>query len=498
MSEGEEGRGGGGGGGGGARVVKVQVEPYVLPVTFVELAASYPRLQEKLQKGAGERNRPWLDLEDDETLRVLTEATFRVLFHLTVKVPQGNLIPRIPARMTYVHFIRSLLEATATPPGLGSPISRVGIDIGTGPLCVYALLGRACAGWKFVGADVDPQSLANARRVLDENNIGEGEILLVQNPPGRFVAPAVEVLGKASGEMGGERSLADFCMCNPPFFESFEEQVGTYSRKRPPGMRGERDHCVATKGELLHDGGEIEFIMGIYRESVRLGGKVMWYTSLVGKKKSLNYLREFLSGSEAAFDGVRIIVEGALKQGRTSRWVIGWSFSDIAKQGIEMKYGCIPGKSKKKTNCDCDIPCKVQFTAECHKEDGENNAKQHLGDWILHYVADTLEAKSVKKLKYGHRRDETVVLEGNITRNTWGRQYRRRKKLKVADNVTTCDIGVGFSWSMTIHRTEEGNKILYCAELTLVNQLDLDNDSRKAFGSFYEHLRRHVSDNFGK
>lgn len=75
----------------------------------------------------------------------------------------------------------------------------------------------------------------------------------------------------------------DFCMCNPPFFESMDE-----------ASANPRTACGGTAAEMVFPGGEEAFVGRMIEDSCRLKGRVHWYTSLVGKKASLKKLTVLL------------------------------------------------------------------------------------------------------------------------------------------------------------------------------------------------------------
>jgi 23S rRNA A1618 N6-methylase RlmF len=99
-------------------------------------------------------------------------------------------------------------------------------------------------------------------------------------------------------------------MCNPPFFADLAEAKSE-----------ENGRCVATVGELVTKGGEIEFVGKMIEESKDLGQQVTWYTSMLGKKASLKPLLE-----KAREAGAVQILHTPFLQGRQGRWCICWSF----------------------------------------------------------------------------------------------------------------------------------------------------------------------------
>ncbi|KAG6548846.1 hypothetical protein Mapa_009608 [Marchantia paleacea] len=114
----------------------------------------------------------------------------------------------------------------------------------------------------------------------------------------------------------GERF--DFCMCNPPFFESIEES----------GLNP-RTACGGTSHEMVCSGGELAFIAQIIEDSVQLGTRIQWYTSMVGRKVNLNAITSHLRAV-----GVTMLRTTEFVQGRTSRWGIAWSFSPVQQNVV--------------------------------------------------------------------------------------------------------------------------------------------------------------------
>lgn len=86
-------------------------------------------------------------------------------------------------------------------------------------------------------------------------------------------------------------------MCNPPFFGSLEEVGGGGPHAKdatPPHA------CV---DEMITPGGELAFVTAMLRDSLRLKGRVRWYTSMVGKKGTLRKVLALLR--EAGVRNVR-------------------------------------------------------------------------------------------------------------------------------------------------------------------------------------------------
>lgn len=101
-------------------------------------------------------------------------------------------------------------------------------------------------------------------------------------------------------------------MCNPPFFDTDEEVEAN-----PHTV------CTATEGELFTEGGEAAFLTQMVAESVVLQTQVRWYSSLLGKKATIKTVKQLWA--ECGITNTRVI---ELLQGKTTRWVVAWSFTD--------------------------------------------------------------------------------------------------------------------------------------------------------------------------
>lgn len=146
----------------------------------------------------------------------------------------------------------------------------------------------------------------------------------------------------------------DFCMCNPPFFESLEEA----------GLNP-KTSCGGTSEEMVCPGGEKAFITRIIEDSAELKNHFRyyflylechscflclsddlvviifahsfqclhrWFTSMAGRKSSLKDLI-----SKLWKVGVTIVKTTEFVQGRTSRWGLAWSFlTPVQKPSISM------------------------------------------------------------------------------------------------------------------------------------------------------------------
>uniref|UniRef100_A0A804P4P6 U6 small nuclear RNA (adenine-(43)-N(6))-methyltransferase n=1 Tax=Zea mays TaxID=4577 RepID=A0A804P4P6_MAIZE len=231
----------------------------------------------------------------------------------------GQLCPTVPNRSNYIHWIEDLLSSDLIPP-ISSSSERVkGFDIGTGANCIYPLLGASLLGWTFVGSDVTNVALEWAKKNVESNPHlaelieirnanaapSESETVVREAASEKILEPAEDVAMPKPHILVGvvkESESFDFCMCNPPFFESTEEA----------GLNP-KTSCGGTAEEMVCPGGELAFITQIIEDSVSL-------------KNSFRKANLKLLISKVREAGASVVKTTEFVQGHTARWGLAWSF----------------------------------------------------------------------------------------------------------------------------------------------------------------------------
>lgn len=240
-------------------------------------------------------------------MRQLTITLLRRDFGLKLELPDDRLCPPVPNRLSYVLWIKSLVEADGP---------AVGLDIGTGASCIYPLL--ACAqrpDWRFFATDVDTASLQSARDNVARNSLEDRIRVVTRSPDDPLVFTGDD-----------PSSSLDFTMCNPPFYASTDEMTASASAKKQPPHSA----CTGAPVEMVYaarddddvPGGEIAFVGRILDESAALQDRVRWYTAMVGKLASLAVLVAQLRTRGIDNYAIAAFVHGA----KTRRWALGWSY----------------------------------------------------------------------------------------------------------------------------------------------------------------------------
>ncbi|XP_048359756.1 RNA N6-adenosine-methyltransferase METTL16 [Sphaerodactylus townsendi] len=279
------------------------------PPDFASLAAKYPEFQRHVQVSLS--GRVSVNFKDPEAVRALTCTLLKEDFGLQIDIPLERLIPTVPLRLNYIHWVEDLM-AMQDSAGKGSVVW--GIDIGTGASCIYPLLGATLNGWHFIATEVDDVCFSYAKKNVEQNNLSD-LIKVVKVPQKTLLLDALEQESEV---------IYDFCMCNPPFFANQLEAKGVNSRnpRRPPPS------SVNTGGitEIMAEGGELEFVKRIIHDSLQLKKRLRWYSCMLGKKCSLAPLKE-----ELRVHGVSKVTHTEFCQGRTMRWALAWSFYENVK-----------------------------------------------------------------------------------------------------------------------------------------------------------------------
>ena len=91
---------------------------------FAEYAKTNPALEPHLIKKAtskGEGFQYTIDFSRAQSLHELTIATLQHEFGLSVDLPPGHLVPSIPQRLNYIHWVEDIVDKES---------DVIGIDIG--------------------------------------------------------------------------------------------------------------------------------------------------------------------------------------------------------------------------------------------------------------------------------------------------------------------------------------------------------------------------------
>lgn len=263
--------------------VEVPAAPYY---DFVPLIEKEQSLQNCAKRNASGK---WvIDFDSRDATLALTCAILKHHYNLRLTLPPGHLVPTIPNRVQYILWATALLDSDVLKNHL------VVLDIGTGPSCIYPMLGsRMFPNWSFIGSDSDHIAVEAARQNCRQNSLSSIEV--VQSESNSFFPEAIL------------EQKPVLTLCNPPFHETLPQTKD----------------LAGTEAQLKTSGGELTFLRNMAMES-RQAGQVAWFTSLVGRKKDLPKIVAFLQSTKVR---APLVKTAELSQGgRTVRWAVAWSF----------------------------------------------------------------------------------------------------------------------------------------------------------------------------
>jgi 23S rRNA (adenine1618-N6)-methyltransferase len=303
---------------------------YQEPHDFLALSEVVPKLSEHFITTPD--GRLSLDFSHPLAVRRLNAALLKRDYGLKHwDIPENNLCPGIPGRLDYIHLLQDLLTGDGPEfrnssgsllqiEGSGAPVPsspkqqaiRV-LDIGVGASCIYPILGVKEYGWKFVGSEVNDQSLKVADAIVKFNPGLHKNITLRKQPNPEAIFR----------EIIREEEYFHLTLCNPPFYENAPAAHAAAHRKwsklgRNPGSSL---NFGGQASELWTKGGETAFLRRMIRESVNYATQVGWFTTLVSQAGYLKIARQELDRVKAA--EVKVL---PMQQGGKKRRVIAWRF----------------------------------------------------------------------------------------------------------------------------------------------------------------------------
>ncbi|WVF70753.1 hypothetical protein IAT40_005547 [Kwoniella sp. CBS 6097] len=278
---------------------------------FARLASRYPDFAPFVI--ISEEGYASIDFQDAAALRALTRCLLKEDWDLDVDLREDRLCPTLPNRLDYLLHV---LDLEPYLPSTSSSKSLRVLDIGTGasavyPLLLYRLRPKAC----ITATELDQVSYDHAQRVLTSNNIPSTSIDIRKSPSAEPIFfPLFDE--ERRSEDGRQDPQWDLTICNPPFFGSEEEM------REGQDLKTQIAHAAPTAAhnELITPGGEVAFVSTMIEESIRLGDRCRWYTSLIGKYTSLQPLVELLRKHK--IDNYML---KNIRQAKTTRWILGWS-----------------------------------------------------------------------------------------------------------------------------------------------------------------------------
>uniref|UniRef100_A0A1I8HY98 U6 small nuclear RNA (adenine-(43)-N(6))-methyltransferase n=1 Tax=Macrostomum lignano TaxID=282301 RepID=A0A1I8HY98_9PLAT len=274
---------------------------------FAQLARDNPSFAAACQ--LDDRGRVVVNFKLPHQLAALTRALLERDFQLRVELPLDRLIPTLPLRLNYLHWLEDILGVDCSAPRPPAALFAAS----TSALAAAASTRFWWSAATPAGAtEVDKRNAAYAEENVARNGLQDRvRVALAPADAGPLEFPL---------SLAEPQEQFDFCMCNPPFFADAAEAQGllnTRSDSRHPPMSA----STAASVESFSSGGEVMFVSRIAQESSRHRDRCRVFTSMLGRKPSLKPLKRLLERLGVASYGTYEFC-----QGRVMRWGIGWTF----------------------------------------------------------------------------------------------------------------------------------------------------------------------------
>jgi 23S rRNA (adenine1618-N6)-methyltransferase len=249
--------------------------------------------------------------------KALLQSHYGLAFY---ELPNKNLIPPIPGRADYIHYIADLL-AENNNGEIPTGDSILGLDVGVGANCIYPILGNKIYDWSFVASDIYKDSLENCVRIIENNENLSDFISLQLQGNSRFIFQDIIL----------PEDKFSFTVCNPPFHKSLEEakfqNIRKTSNLQKTKVTEELPNFSGFEAELYCDGGELAFITQMLFESRKYPLQVLWFSTLVSKKAHLESILRTIQKINCS--EYRII---EMAQGQKTSRIFAWTFQTKEQQ----------------------------------------------------------------------------------------------------------------------------------------------------------------------
>uniref|UniRef100_A0A182JRB3 U6 small nuclear RNA (adenine-(43)-N(6))-methyltransferase n=1 Tax=Anopheles christyi TaxID=43041 RepID=A0A182JRB3_9DIPT len=368
---------------------------------FQQLVKLYPELNDVASVDLTGKVK--IDYRNKHAVHLLSKCLLFRDFGLKLELPPNKLVPTLPLRMNYIHWLEDIGSVACWDVERKEKIR--GIDIGCGASCIYPLLAvvQSNKRWHMVAIEKAEDSLESAKANVIRNELQSCIEVKSQKLEGSTVL--LQVLEE---DFPNERF--DFCMCNPPFFDNISKELKPQDRT---GKRREPSNAsTGSIEELCTEGGEVKFISQIIEESLQLKDRISVYTTMIGHKKSYEEILRVLKRAS-----IHNITVGRFCQGNTTRWAVAWSFDDkvllsLVSDGHDKNDS--PGKKKP---IGKPVSCRIFTPEEVDSIQGVRN-----------YISTQFRAIEidVRKVIESNKAEE-IVLELSARENTWSHQRRKRR-----------------------------------------------------------------------
>ena len=277
---------------------------HIAEYDFPKLCNVYPPLKEFVF--INEHNIKTVNFGFPKAVKAVNTALLMTYYNVTYwQFSDLNLCPPIPGRSDYIHYLNDILEYDFLTKNITV------LDIGVGATCIYPILGNAINNWKFVGTDIDKDSIYSAQKIIDKNNLKDAIKLRLQSNKENILDGIIN-----------NDDFFDACMCNPPFYSSELDAEEANNRKlKGLGIKNEGRNFGGNSNELWYKGGEKAFLHNYLYQSSKYKTQCYWFTSLVSKKENVQSMYDSLNSLNAT--EIKTI---EMSQGHKISRIVAWTF----------------------------------------------------------------------------------------------------------------------------------------------------------------------------
>lgn len=263
-----------------------------------------------------------IDFFNPEAVKTLNAALLKHFYDIqNWDIPKNYLIPPIPGRADYIHYMADLLGSSNNNNIIPRGKNILALDIGVGANCVYPIIGTKEYGWSFVGSDIDKIAINSSINIINSNTSLKDTIECRFQKSSSTIFKGIIKLNE----------FFDLTICNPPFHSSLEEAMEGTQRKLKNLSSKKLKNVILNFGgqntELWCEGGEKAFVKKIIEESSFYSTSCFWFSSLISKSSHLSDIYNELKKVNA-FD-VRTI---DMAQGQKISRIVAWTFLDKNQQ----------------------------------------------------------------------------------------------------------------------------------------------------------------------
>ncbi|KAH8410888.1 hypothetical protein KR222_006767 [Zaprionus bogoriensis] len=257
-----------------------------------------------------------LNYRNERTLRELTKTLLLEYFGLRVDFAPGSLVPTLALRLNYILWLEDLLAPLKADAVHGIDIGNE-ISAGCGSSCIYSLLAAKKNRWRMLALESKPTNVDYARENVKRNELQA----LIEV----YAQPDKQSIFRSYFEAHAEPAQYQFCLCNPPFFDSNALNPFGGNTRNPERRPAPHNVRTGSAEELTCAGGEVQFVQRIIEESAVYQQRVLIFSSMLGVKANVPRITEYLQQR-----GISNVCTTEFHQGHTTRWAVAWTFQQLA------------------------------------------------------------------------------------------------------------------------------------------------------------------------